>query len=523
MNSMKNTILYIDDEESNLRGFKNLFRRKFNVLITSNGKEGISLFDENEVDLVISDQRMNEMSGLDFLSIIKQKKPLVPTILLTGYSDYEVLKKAFNEVGIHKYINKPFDPENLAIIMELAIETYCLHKNEAKHKVELLKSEEQFRLISEESPFHILKLNRDLKVEYANKPALKLRLESKSQLDEVLFEDFFKKENCSTVANAIKGVFENGGQFNLEIKSQTSETEIRWFNINISYLYAGEFESVLLMIFDISERKKMELVLRNINEQLESKVKERTRDLETAKINLEIAYKQEKELSQLKSKFVSTASHQFRTPLTVIQSNMGLLEMQIDQASDEFKSKFKRIYNRIQTEIIRMTDIMDNVLILGKKESGVIIPNFQMVDILSLSKSIVEKYNQIQEDGRKIEVEFTGSPSLYHVDPELFENAFSNLVSNAFKYSLSKPPPIVRLEYKKSGLTIIVQDFGIGIPENEKSNIFEPFYRASNARDISGTGLGTSIVKAYLEIMGATIDIESKLGEFTKCIIKIKK
>jgi signal transduction histidine kinase len=112
---------------------------------------------------------------------------------------------------------------------------------------------------------------------------------------------------------------------------------------------------------------------------------------------------------------------------------------------------------------------------------------------------------------------------LYHLDPELFENAFSNLVSNAFKYSLNKPAPLVNLQFEKSSLRITLQDFGVGIPEEDVANIFEPFYRASNVKDIYGTGLGTSIVKAYLDLIDVSIDLQSKVGEGTTFILNVEK
>jgi signal transduction histidine kinase len=305
----------------------------------------------------------------------------------------------------------------------------------------------------------------------------------------------------------------------LEFKNKS-----KWYALDISLINESiGFDNILLLLKDITQKKISEETLRSMNEELETKVIERTKDLEKAKNKIEIAYQKEKELSKLKSQFVSTASHQFRTPLTVILSNIGLLEMQIQEVGPDFKMKFDRVYQRIKAEVKRMTDLMDDVLILGKKESGTLQPNLQSVDTLDLIQSIIQKHNQIQTDGRKIHVTSDGHKSMYALDSKLFENAFSNLISNAFKYSLTKQTPLVHLNYKKDRLTITVQDFGIGIPESDISHIFEPFYRADNARDISGTGLGTSIVKAYLKLMGGAVDVKSVIGEGSTFTLTIQK
>ena len=115
------------------------------LLTASSAKEGLSLFDEQPFDLVISDQRMPDKNGLELLRAIKKKNPLIPTILLTGYADHDILKEAFNDVGVSKYINKPFDPKNLATVIELAIEGYRLRSEREKIEHELKTSELKFR------------------------------------------------------------------------------------------------------------------------------------------------------------------------------------------------------------------------------------------------------------------------------------------------------------------------------------------------------------------------------------------
>ncbi|MGK0379144.1 MAG: PAS domain S-box-containing protein, partial [Patiriisocius sp.] len=141
----EHSILYVDDDEINLRVFLGLFRRKYNLVTSNSAEEALRLFDEQSFDLVISDQQMPKMTGLQLLANIKKKAPLIPTILLTGFSDYDVLKKALNEIGVHKCINKPFDPSSLSIIIALAIEGYQLNKEKEFIQNNLTRSESKFR------------------------------------------------------------------------------------------------------------------------------------------------------------------------------------------------------------------------------------------------------------------------------------------------------------------------------------------------------------------------------------------
>jgi PAS domain S-box-containing protein len=394
----------------------------------------------------------------------------------------------------------------------------CIDITETKlRENELIKSEEKFRFLAEEFPIHVLKVDKKLDVIYANKLAKDEVIPSKGNGSTI--HSYFNEDVLPRIIDAIEKVLEEEKGYSLEFQTQK-----KWYSLTISpSRNTSEVESTLLVMQDITEKKESEKILTTLNEKLEFKVAQRTRDLEEAKKDVEIAYQKEKELGQLKSQFVSTASHQFRTPLTVIHSNIGLLEMQVQQSDPEFQKKFNRVYERIQAEVKRMTELMDNVLILGKKESGAVVAKLQMLDVLSLVQLIVGRHNDIQEDGRKAEVTHSGSPSMYNLDPELFENAFSNLISNAFKYSTENPAPTVNLQFTKGTLEITVRDFGIGVPSDEVGHIFEPFYRANNVTDINGTGLGTSIVKAYIELMEGSVEVESEVGEGTTFTIYFEK
>lgn len=295
-------------------------------------------------------------------------------------------------------------------------------------------------------------------------------------------------------------------------------------------IYSNEdlalLEFIGVQLGRLISRQENNYKLRLLNTTLEERVELRTFELSKAKDKISESLKIEQELSNLKSRFVSTASHQFRTPLTVIQTNLGILEIQKDQMSQGYQDKFDKISMRIKNQISKMTSMMDDLLTVGKiNENGI---NFKpiKIDIISLCEKLIFNYDAIQEDGRFVEFKIKGRRKDVLLDPVLMEHVLSALISNAFKYSLDslkKRNPILRINFQKDELEITVKDFGIGIPMEDVDHIHEPFFRASNVIDIAGTGLGMSIVKEYVEINNGEVSIKSKLNEYTEFKLVFKE
>ncbi|MCR9173848.1 MAG: PAS domain S-box protein [bacterium] len=304
-----------------------------------------------------------------------------------------------------------------------------------------------------------------------------------------------------------------------------------WAHVSATpdYNSQGNFSGVMMIILDITDRKKAENAAFQIKEaftkELENSVVARTKELEDARKELAISLKKEKELGRLKSRFVSMASHQFRTPLSVIQSNLGVLSMHMDTSKGfkldkELQPKFHKISDRIKSQITRMTDLMNDVLILGKINEGNITIRLAKQPLVPVCQDILDNENYIKEKTRNL-LQVIGKPIDLYFDKQLFSHAFSNLVSNAFKYTKGKEQPTVSIEFLEEQTVIKVSDKGIGIPAEELPHLFEPFYRASNVKEFSGTGLGTAIAKEYIELIGGTISVESTLGVGTEFTITL--
>ena len=207
------------------------------------------------------------------------------------------------------------------------------------------------------------------------------------------------------------------------------------------------------------------------------------------------------------------ASHQFKTPLAVIQSNAELYELLANTGKIIEPEKFAKITGRITGAISVMTNLIDEVLVLGKVTSGNIDYSPENVNLIDLCQKLTSEFNLIQQDGRTLDFEITGEAYKVKLDPKLLSHSLSNLISNAFKYSEGKENPELRIHFAPKEVVLSVKDYGLGIPESEHLKLFTPFFRANNTRDIKGSGLGLNIAKEYVQVNKGQITATSTLGE----------
>src|SRR6185437_385990 len=285
------------------------------------------------------------------------------------------------------------------------------------------------------------------------------------------------------------------------------------------------------LIRDISAEKEAEEKLKqyaaeveNLNRYLETRVDERTLELENAMkalnkstAELKKSLEEEMELNDMKSKFVTVASHEFRTPLTTILSSAALIS-KYTQAGDEEK-RLKHV-NRIKSSVENLTGILDDFLSLSKMEEGIVQADNILFNLHELCGEIRDEMNGVLKTGQKIIYEYTGEQVEVTLDKKILRNVIINLLSNAIKFS----PENSIIDFKtsvSSSIEVTIKDQGIGIPATEQKHLFDRFFRASNAANIQGTGLGLHIVKRYVEMMGGEICLTSKAGKGTTFAVKL--
>ena len=233
-----------------------------------------------------------------------------------------------------------------------------------------------------------------------------------------------------------------------------------------------------------------------------------------------IIYK-EKELNNLKSHFINITSHELRTPLAVIMSSAEIIDMIVSKPDVEVKIKPENYTHKILTEVNRITDILNDLLIVGQIETGKIKFKPESVNMKEYVEKIVEENFSPYKDGRVLEYHIQDDPEKVQLDKNLMRHVIVNLIGNAFKYSPNKRAPILDVIQTNNEVKIFVKDFGIGIPKKDLENLFQTFYRASNVGNISGTGVGLMIVEHAIHTHKGRIELESKEGEGTSITIYI--
>jgi len=300
------------------------------------------------------------------------------------------------------------------------------------------------------------------------------------------------------------GLKKNGKEFPVEISLSPYTTE------------EGSF--TIAFIVDITHRKEAEEKMRNYSADLEKQVKNRTLILEEAILELEKTKKdlnealaKEKELNELKTRFVSMASHEFRTPLATIQSSLSLVKKYGEMKEPEKQDKH---ISKIKSSIGNLTDILSDFLSVSKLEEGKVENVPAELDLKQFITELISELKPITQEGQTISFQHTGKVTAM-LDKRLLRHILFNLISNAIKFSPAGSAVGITSEIKNSSLKITVSDKGIGIPKEDQKHLFERFFRGHNATNIQGTGLGLNIVAKYVELMDGRIYVESEENKGT--------
>ncbi len=273
------------------------------------------------------------------------------------------------------------------------------------------------------------------------------------------------------------------------------------------------------VIHDLSREKAAEEKLKEYNTHLEELVEERTQSLkgtvkalEQAKEEVSLSLEKEKELGQLKSRFVSMASHEFRTPLSAVQLSASL----IDKYAQPFQNAhISKHVNKIKNSVGNLTAILNDFLSLEKLEAGKVEPTFTGFDLVKLAEEITEEMQMVAKQNQSIIYQHTGTRSMVKLDPNLLKNCIINLIANAIKYSGENTFIEFNTEIDNENCIVTVKDNGIGIPETDQKHLFEAFFRAHNTGNIPGTGLGLNIVARYAALMNGSVEFKSSVNHGT--------
>jgi PAS domain S-box-containing protein len=302
--------------------------------------------------------------------------------------------------------------------------------------------------------------------------------------------------------------------------------------VSLSYYKQNNKAYVIAFIVDITQRKHIEINMlqqkkelermtgdmRKLNTQLEAKVEERTIILKEALQRLEQSQKElsealdkERQLNEIKSRFVSMASHEFRTPLSTVLSSATLLSKYT--AAEEQPQRSRHI-DKIKNSVKHLNDILNDFLSLGRLDEGKVETRLEEFNLKEFMNETVEEMRGLLKKDQYIQVHYTGT-EVVHSDSKLLKNVMINLITNASKFSDENLPIEIRCITSAENARVEVKDHGIGISQEDQQHLFSSFFRGSNALNIQGTGLGLHIVKRMVDLLGGEIHLQSELNKGT--------
>jgi PAS domain S-box-containing protein len=533
-------VLIVDDDEEDFFIIKKLLNKEKNrnyfVQWSSNYKESLELILNDDFDVFLIDYRLGGKSGLELIKESKEKLADKPFILLTGQGSEDIDEIAL-KLGVSDYFDKDkifAFPGLLDRSIRYTIEHY---KNIEKIKELNTELENRVKERTEE-------LSNTVKALEESSAKLELEFQNKKMAEKALIENQvfisaivrnFPNGMIVVLNRSLDFIFADGKELqnlgisekdlmgksflnfissqNEEIKSQFHsklKESIRGKNTFQEIFFRNTFFEVYTLPLRESDHSisKILVVFQNINNRKQ------------AEQEIQKSLEKEKELNELKSRFVSMASHEFRTPLATILSSTTLISKYQESNADE---RIKKHISRIKSSVNNLTQILNDFLSLSKLEEGKIQNIPTKFKIKEFCKEIIEEINFLMKEDQELVESLKCENDDFEIflDKQLIRNVIYNLLSNAIKYSDNQDKIFFTLNQKEKSIEFIIKDQGIGIPMEEQNQMFERFFRAKNAVNIQGTGLGLNIVKKYIDLMNGEISFESEANVGTTFKVEI--
>jgi PAS domain S-box-containing protein len=482
-------VLFVDDEELNLKAFKTTFRREWDVLLASSGEEALALLEKEAVHVIVSDQRMPGLTGDAFLALARERHPKAMRMLLTGYADLEAVVSAVNKGGIYAYATKPWDENDLKLRIEQAYEVQQLRDDKDK----LLN---QYRQVFDASGDPIVLVDGRGVILEANDACGKLLGVGREELMSTKFTAYLEDP-----VELLRGLKERrvGSEFlNVDLTLRNTRGDLLDCLMTATYMgRQGKQRDVFQAIIkDISDRRQEEKHLRKLNSDLDKRVAVRTRQLLEA-------------LEDLGS-FSYSVAHDLRSPLKNLSALSEHLHLLANERSDGEALIFT---DRIQKGTQRMIDLVDDLLRFSQTNTRELqaVP----VDLTALVTSVIA--DQVPEE-RLPQIELAIAPGTEVLaDAPMLKVVLHNLLSNALKFSREQALPHILLGHRRvDGRDVIsVKDNGVGFDPQHKDQVFGAFKRLHQPEQFEGTGVGLAIVHRIIAKHGGQVWAESGIGAGT--------
>ncbi|RMG69706.1 MAG: response regulator [Bacteroidetes bacterium] len=498
-------ILLVDDDEEDFLLTRDILdeikHQRYRLDWVDAYPQALAEIQAQKHDVYLVDYRLGAENGLELIRESLEAGCSAPMILLTGQGDFEIDAKAMR-IGASDFLVKSTltanqlersirygiaQARNLQEIrlLNAELEDRVAHRTEALRKAvsDLRQSQQLYHSLARNFPNgSIMVLDRDFAFVFIDGQELLRHDMSSADLLGTRIVDILPEDQRSVVEYYLQRVFE-GESLSFEVSFGQQTYSMRGVPLRNA---DNQVHQVLIVSNNITRQKEVDAEMRN-------------------------ALKKEKELNELKSRFISMASHEFRTPLSTVLSSVSLISR---YPREEDQPKRERHIERIKSAVRNLTAILEDFLSLSKLEEGKINIKPVPFDAKALCEEVIEEMQVVVKPGQTIHFSSAGDHSAY-LDKHMFRNILINLLSNAIKYSSEGKEIRISYEGGEHYVVLRVEDQGIGIPEAEQVHLFERFYRANNATNIQGTGLGLNIVQKYASLMGGKVEFESVLGKGT--------
>lgn len=344
-------------------------------------------------------------------------------------------------------------------------------------------------------------------------------LEPGSKINTELAVSAFHPDDRNKVAECVRHAIDLKEDYDLELRLIRADGDVRNVrSIGVVRLNEnGDVASVFGIFHDITDAKTIQKELLEHRDHLEHLVTERTDEVEKKAEQLEAALVAEKRYSALQQEFIALVSHEFRTPLSIIDgTSQRLLRIKGEITSEDLADRVTKIRNAVK----RMVSLIDTTLYASRLDAGKVDFEPTQMDIKETLEAVCLNQAEISPS-HEIQIDLDEAPDTFYADAKLIEHVFTNLLSNAVKYSPSAPKIEVKGWVSGTWVTFTVRDHGIGIPENDLPFMFERFFRAGNAKGINGSGIGLSICKGFVKMHGGTITVDSAKGQGTTFTVRL--
>ena len=389
--------------------------------------------------------------------------------------------------------------EKQANVLALAIKELDFQNELAKTRIETESIAKELRQFIETANAPIFGVDNKGRVDEWNQTSEKITGFNKEEvLGKGLVQTYitkgYQKQVKRVLDNALKG--QEIANYEFPLFTKDGQRVMVLLNASTRRNANGKIVGVLGVGQDIT-------ILNEYKENLESKVESRTQELQES-------LEREKELGQLKTRFVSMASHEFRTPLTSIKATSDVILRYFDKLS---RTDINKRLEKIKKEVEDMTTMLEDILIIGKSNAQKLDYNPELLNIVSLIKDIMTGYQLSEFENRSVVYKISLPIIMVQVDKKWIKHIVLNLFSNAIKYSDKDKQIEISIKKDQADISFSFKDYGIGISKQDIKQLFKPFYRGKNVKNISGTGLGLSVLQKAVELHKGKIEVKSEIGK----------